>query len=340
MTIIPDLKQRIDDDLLYEEIIKLCPDPDWPSQNLSSQATLQHSHVNTIEEEITQEKWTSVIRPRDQMQLVPKILNNEPFVLQGNTELIAIGYFGSGNQQSSTMNQEIVEVLENGIVIPGSQQVKLPYQCGIATISADSINLITQQEPRPSSPQPQQSDIVRLAPSDDNDPGKIGEPCMDEPISLPHTPLHADAAGSADTSIVTPVLITGNSPSSQTETCTIEKTWPRNRKKVSNDGHFSLIIIDENGRRYSQQKDGSCIFQCTTNVLGITRGRKRCKGTINVKDLDRMLEEFHTNLETDPQKKYTFTVRNPHEEHLTNKRGIKSTTSETPSTSSKKMKKV
>jgi hypothetical protein len=70
-----------------------------------------------------------------------------------------------------------------------------------------------------------------------------------------------------------------------------------------------LIIVDESRRRYSQQKkDVTDIFQCTANVSTPNKpnGSKKCKGTIDVQDLAGKKEEYETN----PGKKFTFTVRN------------------------------
>lgn len=53
-----------------------------------------------------------------------------------------------------------------------------------------------------------------------------------------------------------------------------------------------------------------------------------------MKDLNVILGE----LEKDKEKKFTFEVRNPHEEHVTSKRKPSEIESDTPSTSSKRKK--
>jgi hypothetical protein len=124
-------------------------------------------------------------------------------------------------------------------------------------------------------------------------------------------------------------------------TCTIEEKLVRKRKGGPTEDKTSWIIIDESGRRYSQQKkDVSDIFQCTANVSTPNKpnGSKKCKGTIYVQDLAGKLEEWKTN----PGKKFTFKVRNAHEEHLPGKRGRQSTETESdvPSTRNKRKKKT
>jgi hypothetical protein len=143
----------------------------------------------------------------------------------------------------------------------------------------------------------------------------------------------------ADTSTADPVAAGSTRPPEEV-TCTIEEKHFRKRKGGPTEDKTSWIIIDESGRRYSQQKkDVSDIFQCTANVSTPNKpnGSKKCKGTIDVKDLAGKLEEWKTN----PGKKFTFTVRNAHEEHLPGKRGRQSTETEldVPSTSNNKRKK-
>jgi hypothetical protein len=114
----------------------------------------------------------------------------------------------------------------------------------------------------------------------------------------------------------------------------------KKKQKRKEDGsaeeNIFWIIIDENGRRYSQQKVAG-IFQCTANVESLTKsnGLKKCRGTIFVKDQNVTLGE----LEKDKEKKFTFAF-NPHEEHVTSKRKPSEIESDTPSTSSKRKKKT
>jgi hypothetical protein len=134
---------------------------------------------------------------------------------------------------------------------------------------------------------------------------------------------------------------TGSTRPPEEVTCTFEEKHFLKRKGGLAEEKTSLIIIDESGRRYSQQKkDVSDIFQCTANVSTPNKpnGSKKCKGTIYVQDLAGKLEEWKTN----PGKKFTFKVRNAHEEHLPGKRVGKSTETESdvPSTSNKRKKKT
>jgi hypothetical protein len=132
---------------------------------------------------------------------------------------------------------------------------------------------------------------------------------------------------------------TGSTRPLEKVTCTIEEKHFRKRKGGPTEEKTSWIIIDESGKRYSQQKkDVSDIFQCTANVSTPNKpnGSKKCKGTIDVKDLAGKIEEWKTN----PGKTFTFKVRNAHEEHLPSKRGRQSTETESdvPSTSNKRKK--
>ena len=127
----------------------------------------------------------------------------------------------------------------------------------------------------------------------------------------------------ADISTVDPVII-GTSEQEEELTCKIEK-------KSKND-KLSWIIIDGQKRRYSQQKKNvPDIFQCTANV---SEKNKKCKGTINVENLEGKLEEW----KIDREKTFTFTVRNAHEKHLPRKRSRSSTVTETSSPSNKERK--
>ncbi len=127
----------------------------------------------------------------------------------------------------------------------------------------------------------------------------------------------------ADTSIVNPVII-GTSEPEEELTCKIEKKFKKDKP--------SWIIIDGQKRRYSQQKKNvPDIFQCTANV---SEQNKKCKGTINVENLEGKLEEW----KTDREKTFTFTVRNAHEKHLPRKRSSRSTERETSLPSNKKTK--
>ena len=141
-------------------------------------------------------------------------------------------------------------------------------------------------------------------------------------------------ATTADTSIIDPAI------AGTLITCSIEEKKKFIRKKDgSTDEIISWILIDDQNRRYSQQKKNvSNIFQCTANV-SIQNKNKKCKGSIRIPDSDiPKLEE----LKKDPQKTCTFTVGNAHEEHLPSKRGRQSTDSEseTSSTSGKRKKKT
>ncbi len=143
-------------------------------------------------------------------------------------------------------------------------------------------------------------------------PATTHVPYMDETISSQGS--MSNDQPTADTCNADPV-IAGSTRSPEEVTCTIEERHFRKRKGGPTEDKTSWIIIDESGRRYSQQKkDVSDIFQCTANVSTPNKpnGSKKCKGTIDVKDFAGKLEEWKTN----PGKKFTFTVRNAHEEHL------------------------
>lgn len=177
-----------------------------------------------------------------------------------------------------------------------------------------------------------------LTPSDNNGfiPATTHVPYMGETISSEDS--MSNDQPSANTSNADPVA-TGSTRPPKEVTCTIEEKHFIKRKGGPIEDKTSLIIIDESGRRYSQQKkDVSDIFQCTANVSTPNKpnGSKKCKGTINVQDLAGKLEEWKTN----DNKKFTFTVRNAHEEHLPSKRGRQSTETESdvPSTSKRKKK--
>ena len=122
-------------------------------------------------------------------------------------------------------------------------------------------------------------------------------------------------------------------------TCRIEK----NEKFRKKDGSTfeTWILIDDQNRRYSQQKKNVLnIFQCTANVSTKDDKNKKCKGSIRIPDSHLpKLEE----LKKDPGKNVcTFTVGNAHEKHLPSKRGRQSsdTESEISSTSGKRKKKT
>lgn len=133
----------------------------------------------------------------------------------------------------------------------------------------------------------------------------------------------------ADTSIDDPVIIR-TSEQEEELTCKIEKK--KKKDKLTKKDKLSWIIIDGQKRRYSQQKKNvSDIFQCTANV---SEKNKKCKGTINVENLEGKLEEW----KTDNKKTFTFTVRNAHEIHI-RKRSSRSTETEPSSPSNKKTKK-
>jgi hypothetical protein len=145
----------------------------------------------------------------------------------------------------------------------------------------------------------------------------------------------------ADTPTANPAdpAATGSARTAEEVTCRIEEKHFNNRKGGPPEKKTSWIIIDESGRRYSRQKKDVCdIFQCTANVSTPKNptGSKKCKGTIDVQDLAGKIEEWKTN----PEKKFTFKVRNAHEEHLPSKRGRQSTETESdvPSTSNKRKK--
>jgi riboflavin biosynthesis pyrimidine reductase len=131
----------------------------------------------------------------------------------------------------------------------------------------------------------------------------------------------SNVSTTTDISTVDPVTIRASEPEL---TCTIVQKQKQ--------GKPSWIIIDGQKRRYSQQKKNvSDIFQCTANV---SEQNKKCKGTINVENLEGKLEEW----KTDREKTFTFTVRNAHEKHLPRKRSSRSTVTETSSPSNKKRK--
>ncbi len=194
-----------------------------------------------------------------------------------------------------------------------------------------------------------------LTPSDNNGsiPATIDVPHMSETTNNENVPNNYQQT--ADISYVDSVpsdsrpteevksnhVAAGRTRTPEEITCTFEEKPVRKKKGGPAEDKTSLIIIDESGRRYSQQKkDVSDIFQCTANVSSSTNpnGSKKCKGTIYVQDLAGKLEEWKTN----PGKKFTFKVRNPHEEHLPSKRGRQSTETESdvPSTSNKRKKKT
>jgi hypothetical protein len=235
-------------------------------------------------------------------------------------------------------------------------------QNGMAN-SGDRNNSITQQQPPPPS-SPQQSytfnssehimanpnsplntmtpSIVMYVPitdtttstilhtsSDNNILEQAGEPedNMNETRSLPH------ASMTVATPIIAPAI------AGTLLTCRIEK----NEKFRKTDGSTfeTWILIDDQNRRYSQQKKNvPNIFQCTANVSTKDDKNKKCKGSIRIPDSHLPnLEE----LKKDPGKNVcTFTVGNAHEEHLPGKRGRQSTDteSEISSTSGKKKKKT
>ncbi len=166
--------------------------------------------------------------------------------------------------------------------------------------------------------------------SSDNNMEQAGEPeqNMSEMRSLPR-------ATTVDTPIIDPTK------AGTLVTCSIEEKKKYIRKKDGpTEEIISWILIDDQNRRYSQQKKNvSNIFQCTANVL-IQNKNKKCKGSIRIPDSDLpKLEE----LKKDPQKlTCTFTVGNEHEEHLPSKRGRQSTDteSEISSTSVKRKRKT
>jgi hypothetical protein len=178
-----------------------------------------------------------------------------------------------------------------------------------------------------------------LTPSDNNGflPATTDVPYMGETISSEGS--MSNDQPTADTSTANPAA--GSTRTAEEVTCTILEKHFRKRIGGLAEDKTSLIMIDESGRRYSQQKkDVSDIFQCTANVSTPNKpnGSKKCKGTIDVKDLAGKIEEWKTN----PEKKFTFKVRNAHEEHLPGKRGKQSTETESdvPSTSNKRKKKT
>jgi hypothetical protein len=152
---------------------------------------------------------------------------------------------------------------------------------------------------------------------------QAGEPeyNMSEIRSLPR-------ATTADTSIFYPAILV---------TCRIEKKIMFIKGDAGE--RISWILIDDQNRRYSQQKKTvSNIWQCTANV-SIKNKNKKCKGTIRIpySDLPKLEE-----LKRDPIKTCTFTIGNSHEKHFSSKRGRQSTDSEseTSSTSGKRKRKT
>lgn len=181
-----------------------------------------------------------------------------------------------------------------------------------------------------------------LTPSDNNGliPATTHVPYMGETISSDEDMDMSNDQPTADTSTADPVAA-ASTRTPEEVTCTIVEKHFTKRKGGKNEEKTSWIIIDESGRRYSQQKkDVTDIFQCTANVSTPNKpnGSKKCKGTIDVQDLAGKLEEWKTN----PGKKFTFKVRNAHEEHLPSKTVGKSTETESdvPSTSNKRKKKT
>jgi hypothetical protein len=183
------------------------------------------------------------------------------------------------------------------------------------------------------------------SPSDNNGsiPVAIDVPHLGETTNNQNVPNNNQPTAVPVT--VDPVIADNSRPSNKI-ICTVEEKKFRKRK---NDGsastkQTSLIIIDESGRRYSQQKKNICdIFQCTANVSSANapKGSKKCRGTIEVTDFNLILEE----LKKDKGKKFSFEVGNHHEKHLPNKRATASrqsteTESDSPGTSSKRRKKT
>ena len=160
----------------------------------------------------------------------------------------------------------------------------------------------------------------------DNNMEQAGEPeDMSEMRSLPR-------ATTVDTSIISHAI------AGTLLTCSIKEKKKFDKKKGVD--IISWILIDDQNRRYSQQKKNvPNIFQCTANV-SIENKNKKCKGSIRIPNSDLpKLEE----LKKDPQKlTCTFTLGNEHEEHLPSKRGRQSTDteSEIPSTSVKRKRKT
>ncbi len=182
-----------------------------------------------------------------------------------------------------------------------------------------------------------------LIPSDNNGPipATFANPHMGETIN--NQCVSNNDQPTADISPVNPVIADNSRPSKKI-ICTVEEKQFRKRK---NDGSAekqnSWIVVDENGKRYSQQKKNICdVFQCTANVSSATapKGSKRCRGTIEATDFNGILEE----LKKDEGKKFSFEVGNPHEEHVPNKRATArqstETESDSPETSSKRKKKT
>ncbi len=183
-----------------------------------------------------------------------------------------------------------------------------------------------------------------LTPSDNNGPfpAAIDVPHLGEATNNQNVPDNNQPTAVPVT--VDPVKADNSARPSKKIICTVEEKQFRKRKNDgSADKQTSLIIIDESGKRYSQQKKNICdIFQCTANVssANATKGSKKCRGTIEVTDFNGILEE----LKKDKGKKFSFEVGNPHENHLPNKRATArqstETESDSPGTSSKRRKKT
>jgi hypothetical protein len=268
-------------------------------------------------------------------------------------------------------NTAFMEQENNSSLREGNHQAYASDQdTGIVTAVNYSVSSISQQQPFPSSQQ--QSNIFQsspfitnenipgteiptvdtvantvaatsggdyLTPSDNNGflPATTDVPYMGETISSEGS--MSNDQPTADTSTANPAA--GSTRTAEEVTCTILEKHFRKRIGGLAEDKTSLIMIDESGRRYSQQKkDVSDIFQCTANVSTPNKPNrsKKCKGTIYVKDLAGKIEEWKTN----PGKKFTCQVRNAHEEHLPGKRVGKSTETESdvPSTSNKRKKKT
>jgi hypothetical protein len=279
-----------------------------------------------------------------------------------------------GTQFYQSDPTSFIEQENNSCLRQGNHQaVAFPFDqdTGMVTAVNYSVSSISQQQPFPSSQQ--QSNTFHSSPfiTNENIPGTeiptvdtvantvaatsggdylnpsdnnrfitatTHVPYMGETISSDEGSMSNDQP-TADTSTADPAA-TGSTRPPEEVTCTIEEKQFRKRKGGPAEDKTSWIIIDESGRRYSQQKTNvSDIFQCTANVLTPNKpnGSKKCKGTIDVKDLAGKIEEWKTN----PEKKFTFKVRNAHEEHLPIKRGRQSTETESdaPSTASNKRKK-
>jgi hypothetical protein len=254
------------------------------------------------------------------------------------------------------------------------QALAFPFDQDTGMVTGESVSSISHQQPPPSSQQQSNtfysfpsitSENVAvtvtptgttaantfaatsggdyLTPSDNNwfIPASIHVPYIDAIINSQGVSISmSNDQPTADTSTADSAA-TGSTRPLEKVTCTIEEKHFRKRKGGPTEEKTSWIIIDESGKRYSQQKkDVSDIFQCTANVSTPNKpnGSKKCKGTIDVKDLAGKIEEWKTN----PEKKFTFKVRNAHEEHLPGKRGKQSTETESdvPSTSNKRKKKT